>query len=180
MGSLLGCASLSSQGQPAGGAEGASIVVRNADGTRSVRYPTLQAAADAIAPGQVCVITGAISQSATFNAHDITIMGSGKGNALAGTLTDKLHDAITADGKGMLVLNGANIKVRNLELSGAVPSLNANGDNATAAIRYLGRDIALQNCHIHDCNDGILGGNSNTGDCLIDGCHFFNCGDGTG
>jgi hypothetical protein len=174
LGSLLGMAALKSHAAPL-----ATITVQNADGTHPVRFPTLQAAADAIAHGQVCVIAGVLSQAATFTADDITIRGASKGNALAGTLKDELHDAITADGKGLLVLSGKNNKIENLELSGALASLNANGDNATSAIRYAGKDITLRNCHIHDCNEGVLGGNADNGDCLIDACQFSNCGDGT-
>jgi len=169
-------------GTGGGGSAQASIIVQNSDGTSPVQYLTLSAAAANITNGQVCVVTGTWTMAATFNAANITIRGGNGASPNPGspTLPDQLTGAITADGKGCLVLNGASNTVKNLGIIGAVSSLNINGDTATAAIRYAGNTLTITQCAFVGNTNGVLGDNFGNGNLTMTGCYLSANGDGGG
>lgn len=73
----------------------------------------------------------------------------------------------SAEGKAIWVLKGNDIRVENLEFSGAtVPALNGAG------IRFEGTNLTLRNCHFHDNQMGILTGANPASEILIEGSEF--------
>jgi hypothetical protein len=80
-----------------------------------------------------------------------------------------------AQGKATWVVQGSNIVIENVELSGAaVPDLNGAG------IRAEGTNLTLRRCYFHDNQQGILGG---AGEVLIEHSEFAqngNCIDPSG
>lgn len=79
------------------------------------------------------------------------------------------------DNKGIWVLKGNNITVKNIEFSGAtVPDQNGAG------IRLDGIGMTLNHCYFHDNEDGILTSNPNAGDILIEYSEFAYNGYGDG
>jgi len=84
---------------------------------------------------------------------------------------------VIANDKGIWVTASANVKVENIEFSGATATFS-NG----AAIRAEGRDLAICGSYFHDNENGILGGNGN-GNVLIEYSEFGhngNCNDPAG
>ena len=77
--------------------------------------------------------------------------------------------------KGIWIIKGNNIKVSNVEFSGAkVKSRNG------AAIRLLGTNFYLSDCYIHDNENGILTGKNLESEVVIEKCEFANNGFGKG
>ena len=78
-------------------------------------------------------------------------------------------------GKGIWVFTGNNIRVENIEFSGAsVPDQNGAG------IRLDGVGLTVRHCYFHDNENGILTGNPSDGDILIEFSEFGNNGYGDG
>ena len=77
--------------------------------------------------------------------------------------------------KGIWIVKGNNIKISNIEFSGAkVKSRNG------AAIRLEGRNFHLSDCYIHDNENGIMSGRSLDSEIVIDNCEFAYNGYGKG
>lgn len=78
-------------------------------------------------------------------------------------------------GKGIWIISGNNIKVDNIEFSGAkVP------DNNGAGIRMEGLNAHIINCYFHHNEDGILTHNNKDGNLLVEFCEFAYNGYGDG
>jgi len=78
-------------------------------------------------------------------------------------------------GKGIWIISGNNIKVDNIEFSGAtVP------DNNGAGIRMEGLNAHIINCYFHHNEDGILTHNNSEGNLLVEYCEFAYNGYGDG
>jgi hypothetical protein len=85
--------------------------------------------------------------------------------------------AVISNDKGIWVTDSANMKVENIEFSGATATFS-NG----AGIRAEGRDLAICGSYFHDNENGILGGSGN-GNVLIEYSEFGhngNCNDPAG
>lgn len=78
-------------------------------------------------------------------------------------------------GKAIWVIGGANTVIDNVELTGAtVPDQNGAG------IRQEGKNLTVRNTYFHDNEDGILAGDVDGSEILIEGCEFANNGFGDG
>lgn len=96
-----------------------------------------------------------VDDIAVWRAHGITLRGVGGGRAhmKATKRIPFTSGNDQANGKGIWVTNGNDIRVENIEFSGArVP--DANG----AGIRAGGTDLTVCNAYFHDNENGILGG----------------------
>ena len=73
----------------------------------------------------------------------------------------------SAESKAIWVIKGNDIRVENIEFSGAaVPDRNGAG------IRFEGSNLTLSNCHFHHNQMGILTGANPISDILIEGSEF--------
>lgn len=76
-------------------------------------------------------------------------------------------DGRSAENKAIWVLKGDNIRVENMEFSGAeVADLNGAG------IRFEGVNLTLRNCHFHHNQMGLLTGANPLSDIAIEGSEF--------
>ena len=78
------------------------------------------------------------------------------------------------NGKGILVTN-TDVTLRNLEISGATVA-----DNNGAGVRYQGGNLIIENCYIHDNQDGLLANSDPTGSITINNSEFSHNGAGDG
>ncbi len=105
---------------------------------------------------------------AVWDADDLLIRGMGGQPHL-------VVDGQYIRGKGIWVLVGDNIRVENIEFSGArVPDLNGAG------IRLDGSGLTVRHCYFHHCENGILTNNTGAGHILIEHCEFADNGAGDG
>jgi len=105
---------------------------------------------------------------ANWNKDDLIIRGVGGRPHLKA-------DGKYIQGKGIWVLSGNNIKVDNIEFSGAVvPDKNGSG------IRIDGTNAHIINCYFHDNESGILTHNKPEGNILVEYCEFNKNGYGDG
>ena len=88
--------------------------------------------------------------------NNVTIEGVG-GDA---TIVDPSYNA---DGKAAIVTGGQNIVLENLDISGVQV-----GDGNGAAVRYDQGTLTLDNVHLHDNQNGILGGADASGSITIE------------
>jgi hypothetical protein len=102
----------------------------------------------------------------SVNQNFLTIRGVNGRPILDGD-TNSVADG-TYIQKGILVLNGHDITIDNLELRNANALTNPNSSRNSAGIRIQdgsnaapnGGNITVRRCYIHDNGDGILSGNS--------------------
>ena len=72
-----------------------------------------------------------------------------------------------SQGKGIWVIGGDNTTIENVELTGAtVPDQNGAG------IRQEGKNLTVRGTYFHDNEDGILAGDNDGSEILIEGCEF--------
>lgn len=130
----LCCAALA-----AGRAEAATLMVGPGQ-----PYATPSAAAAAVQSGDtVSIAAGTYTDCAVWNASNLTIAGAGMSNTVIGN-----QDCA---GKGVFVIYGNNVTVRDLALIHASdPDLNGAG------IRAEGVNLTVQRVHIMFNQDGIL------------------------
>ena len=131
---------------------------------------TIRAAADQAKDGDTIEIdagtyTGDI---AVWRASNLTIRGVGGRAQL-------VADGEAAEGKGIWVTAGNNIRVENIEFSGA-----AVGDNNGAGIRAEGAGLTIINCYFHDNQEGILTTENPNSDIVIDSSAFVHNGTSSG
>ena len=102
-----------------------------------------------------------VDDHAVWRANGITIRGVGGRPHIRSTGT-------IANGKAIWVVRGNDVRISNVELSGArVRSRNG------AAIRLEGRNFRLSDCFIHDNENGILGGiRDPDSEVVIERCEF--------
>ena len=140
--------------------------------TRSYVTPNLLYLANIVQDGDTIEIDAEIftgtASLAVWQANDLLIKGIGGKPQL-------IANGQYILGKGICVLGGNNITVENIEFSGAsVPSQNGAG------IRLDGIGMTIRSCYFHDNENGILTGNPNDGDILIEYTEFENNGYGDG
>lgn len=105
---------------------------------------------------------------AVWHASNLTIRGVGGRPHL-------VADGEAAEGKGIFVTAGNNIRIENLEFSGAtVP------DNNGAGIRAEGAGLTVFNCYFHDNQEGILTSENPASDIVIDASAFVHNGTQSG
>ncbi len=78
-------------------------------------------------------------------------------------------------GKGIWIVSGNNIKIENIEFSGA----NCPDQNG-AGIRFENNDVTIRFCNFHNNENGILTNNPYAGTVLIEHCEFGYNGFGDG
>ena len=78
-------------------------------------------------------------------------------------------------GKGIWVLSGNNIKVYNIEFTGAVVN-----DHNGAGIRLDGNGMHVNNCSFHHNENGILISNTNAGTVIVENSELYENGYGDG
>jgi len=105
---------------------------------------------------------------AVWNANDIVIRGIGGRPHLAA-------DGEAAQGKGIWVTHGNNIRIENVELS----DCHVNDGNG-AAIRAEGAGLVLSKVYIHDNEDGILSTSNADSDIVIEDSEFAHNGTSSG
>lgn len=72
-----------------------------------------------------------------------------------------------SQGKAIWVIGGDNTTIENVELTGAtVPDQNGAG------IRQEGKNLTVRGTYFHDNEDGILAGDNDGSEILIEGCEF--------
>jgi MYXO-CTERM domain-containing protein len=139
---------------------------------------------DAVAaaqPGDVIEIApGTYTDSCTIGVKGITLKGVGGRPKI--DLSGSDHPA---QYKGIYVVEADDVRVENLELTGAHISA-ANGENA-AGLRVTGNNVVVKGCYIHDNQNGILGTEAVAGSTLTvestelarnaigDGCNQGGC-----
>ncbi len=123
-------------------------------------YSTLSAAAAATQDGDTIVVQPGDYQDCAFlTSNNLTIQGvlDESGNR------PHFHD-VTCGQKGVLVVQGSNTLIENLELSNSRDP--GTGSYNWAGVRFdttnADANLKLNNVYIHDCDDGVLG-NNNTG-----------------
>jgi pectate lyase len=105
---------------------------------------------------------------AIWRANNLTIRGVG----------GRPHfnaDGEAAEGKAIFVTKGKNIRIENIEFSGATV-----GDNNGAGIRAEGANLTVVNCYFHDNQEGILTSEDPTSDIIIDSSAFVHNGTQSG
>lgn len=113
-------------------------------------YATPCAAIAAAQSGDVVQVSpGTYTDSCEINVDNLTLRGVGGRPKI--DLSGTTHPA---DYKGIYVVNGNNVTIENLELTGAHISAS-NGENG-AAIRDQSQKLTVDGCYIHDNQDGML------------------------
>lgn len=84
-------------------------------------------------------------------------------------------DGRAAEGKAIWVIKGNNVRVENIEFTGA-----AVNDRNGAGIRHEGVGLTLSNCYFHHNQNGILGGGHPRNDIVIENSEFAHNGFGDG
>ena len=112
-------------------------------------YATPCAAIAAAAPGdEIDVSAGTYTDTCEINAAGLLLKGVG------GKPTINVTGVTPADEKGIYVVNGDNVTIENLELTGAAIS-DAEGGNG-AGLRIQSNGVTVTGCYIHGNQDGIL------------------------
>ena len=126
------------------------------------QYTAIASAVSAAQDGHTIEIDAGVyaNQTITISKNNLTLRGvGGYAHLKWGTGNYLTNTANISNGKGILVIQGNNITIENLELSGA-KVLYENG----AGIRYEGGNLTIRKSYFHDNENGILGegGPSNT------------------
>jgi hypothetical protein len=109
-----------------------------------------------------------VGDVAIWSANNLTIIGVGGRPHLDA-------DGEAAGGKAIFVTAGNNIRIENVEFSGA-----SVGDGNGAGIRAEGANLTIVNCYFHDNQEGILTSDSPNSDIIIDSSAFVHNGTQTG
>lgn len=139
---------------------------------------------DAVAAAQpddtIEIAAGTYTDSCTIGVKGLTLRGVGGRPKIDLSGTDQ-----PAQLKGIYVVEADDVRIENLELTGAHIS-DGNGGNA-AGIRVFGNNLVVHGCYIHDSQNGILGENKTAGSTLTventelarnalgDGCNQAGC-----
>ena len=109
-----------------------------------------------------------VGDVAMWPQNNLTIRGiNGRAHLIA--------NGVNFGGKGTWIVKGSNTTIENVEFSGARVA-HRNG----AGIRFEGKDLTIRNCYFHHNENGILGGNGDEGDVLIENSEFAYNGFGDG
>ncbi len=133
-------------------------------------YKTIHAAGAATKDGDTIEIDAGnyIGDTAIWKSDNLVIRGvNGRAHLDA--------DGESAGGKGIWVTAGKNIRIENIEFSGAKV-----GDGNGAGIRAEGANLTLFNCYFHDNQEGILAADNPDSDIVIDSSAFVKNGTQSG
>lgn len=146
----------------------------------SGQYPTVCSAFTVAQDGDTVLIDANHGVPYVYGPNPLYISGSGKGDCIVtqNNLTIRgIHGRPILDGsqvyiqKALLVLDGHDITVDNLEIRNANRVINPAVEVNAAGIRIedgsnaspRGGNITIRRCYIHDNEDGVLSGNSGPG-----------------
>jgi len=132
--------------------------------------PAELAAANILQPGDIVEIDAGVypADVAVWSTDNITLRG-------VGGMVHLRADGANAQGKGIWVINGDNTVVENIEFSGAtVPDKNGAG------IRHQGGLLTVRNCYFHGNEMGILTGNDENSELIVENSEFDDNGFGDG
>ena len=126
------------------------------------QYTTIASAVSAAQDGNTIEIDAGVysNQTITISNNNLTLRGiGGYAHIKWGTGNYLTNTTNISNGKGILVIQGNNITIENLEFSGAKVA-----DQNGAGIRYEGGNLTIRKSYFHDNENGILGegGLSNT------------------
>jgi tetratricopeptide (TPR) repeat protein len=134
------------------------------------RYKTIAAAAEAARDGDLVEIAAGdyVGDVAYWPQSDLTLRAvSGRAHVKAA--------GRHSQGKGIWVISGHNVLVEGIEFSGArVPDQNGAG------IRFEGGRLTVRNSYFHDNENGILTGNRDDAEVVIEFSEFARNGAGDG
>ncbi len=135
---------------------------------RSMSRPSEAAAA--ARDGDIITIdaTTYSGDAATWRSHDLTIRGVGGRPKIVAA-------GANAGRKGTWLIQGRNATVENIEFTGA----HVKDENG-AGIRQEGRGLTVRRCYFHDNENGMLVGNDDQSDVLIEFSEFARNGFGRG
>jgi hypothetical protein len=112
-------------------------------------YATPCAAIAAAQPNdEIDIAAGTYTDTCEINAAGLHLKGVG------GQPKIDLTSGTPADEKGIYVVNGDNVTIENLELTGAAISDGEGGNGA--ALRIQSNGVVVTHCYIHGNQDGIL------------------------
>lgn len=123
----------------------------------------IASAASAYNPGDTIYITkDTDNQGAAFTKGSVNVVGVLKPDGSRPKMTWSAGTAQRLPwGKGIFDFESGNlvvdIVVKNLELSGAVLDPGQGGNGAAVRIPDGANSFTIDNCYVHDCNNGILG-----------------------
>jgi len=113
-------------------------------------YTTPCAAIAAAAAGdEIDIAAGTYTDTCEINTAGLLLKGVGGQPKI--DLTGNPHPA---DYKGIYVVNGNDVTIENLELTGAAISDDEGGNGA--GLRIQSNGVVVTNCYIHDNQDGVL------------------------
>lgn len=116
-------------------------------------FTSMSQAMSTLANGDTILVDGEVKDEASTTAVSATVTVDGKNQ---GKLNwTKGYNAVMAQSQGLLATQaGVGLTVKNLEMCGAIVP-----DDNGAAIRanFDGTKLVVDNCFIHDCQNGILG-----------------------
>ena len=118
---------------------------------------------DAVAAAQpndtIVIAPGTYTDTCTIGVNGLTLKGAGGRPKIDLSGTDH-----PAQYKGIYVVQADDVRLENLELTGAHISVD-NGSNA-AGVRVTGNNLVVHGCYIHDNQNGILGTEATSGSTL--------------
>jgi hypothetical protein len=126
------------------------------------QYTTISSAVNAAQDGHTIELDAGVydNQTITISKNNLTLRGvGGYAHLKWGTGNYLTNTANISNGKGILVIQGNNITIENLEFSGAKVV-----DENAAGVRYEGGNLTIRKSYFHNNENGILGeaGLSNT------------------
>lgn len=126
-------------------------------------YALPSKAAFAARPGDIIEIEPGVyhGDSVLWNTDDIIIRGRG------GIARLDLTGKPLLQNKAIWVVQGKNVRIENIEFTGAYSS-----DNNGAGIRAEGKGLHILRCYFHDNQEGILSGEIDNGEIVIEHSEF--------
>jgi len=134
------------------------------------KYKTISEALNAAEDGYMIEIDAGVyaNETITILKNDLTLRGvGGYAHLKWGTGNYLSNTATISNGKGILVIEGNNTTIENIEVSGATV-VDANG----AGIRYKGGNLTIRRSYFHDNENGILGQGGLSNSLLIENSIF--------
>ncbi len=119
------------------------------------QYTTIVSALNAAQDGDTIAIDAGVytNETITISKNSLTLRGvEGNAHLKWGTGNYLTNTATITNRKGILVVQGNNVTIENLEFSGGKVA-----DQNGAGIRYEGGNLTIRNSYFHDNENGILG-----------------------
>ena len=131
-------------------------------------YANLQAVADRLNPGDIVIVDG----NATYPAN-VYIERSGNSSSWITIRGDKgtgnARPVITGTGSYGINISSDYVLLEGFEIDGGQKGIGVFGNN-----------IRVRDCIIHDCNHGLIGYGTGTGNVTVEYCEFYGNGVPTG